>query len=245
MSTDKSIYDVEMPVVVPGTYGNCTIERSEDLGVYTLRHRGIQWMATDGEFISARDLLHSQYDLAYGDVLITGLGFGILAKALAQKESVKSVTVLELNSEVINAFLEHNELDQKITIVEADASTFVSEDKYDCLLPDHYELQGIEWTLNDMNNMAKRIDHDVYWPWGIEEIFLMKTYPRAKYSLSSEMLFKTYREEIPVKWKQFIEETLDGHPTLATISEEKLFEYLEKHATHHYDSKTKKSEWSI
>jgi hypothetical protein len=245
VSDEKSIYDVEMPVIVPGVYGNCSIEESEDSGAYVLRYRGIQWMATDKEFVSAKDLLYSQFELAYGDVLITGLGFGILAKALAQKESVKSVTVLELNKEVIYAFLGSNEPDPKITLIEADASTFESETKYDCLLPDHYELQGVDWSLNDMRDMQKRIKHDVYWPWGIEELFFVKMYPRARYSLSSKMLFETYKEEIPVKWREFVQEHLDNHPTLADISEEKLVEYLKKHAAHHYDNKTQKSDWSF
>lgn len=244
MPIEKSIYDVEMPVIVPGAYGNCTIEYSEGKG-YILRHRGIQWMGTDKEFSAPKDTFYSQYDLAYGDVLLTGLGFGILAKALTQKTSVTSVTVVELYKEVIDAFMAHNELDPKITIIEADASTYSSDRKYDCLLPDHYELQGVDWVVADMRDIAKRINHDLYWPWSIEEIFFMKMYPKQQYPLSSSALFETHKEDIPNKWGQFIKESLESPKNFPKLSNEKLLEYLEKHAIYYYDSQINKTDWGL
>jgi hypothetical protein len=241
VSAEKSIYDVDMPVIIPGSYGDCTIDYIKEEEKFVLRHKGIQWMASDESFLEPKDTFYSQYDLAYGDVLLSGLGFGILPKALSQKTSVQSVTVIEINKDIIDAFLKNNKVDSKITIIEADASTYVSDKKYDCLLPDHYELQGVDWTLADMKGMAKRISHDVYWPWSIEEIFLIKTYPKKSYS--SETL-ELYKEEIPVKWREFIAEHLNSHPTLTDISNENLFKYLEKHAKYYYDSKYGPADWA-
>jgi hypothetical protein len=244
MPSDLSIYDTEMPRIVAGVYDDCTVEYTKN-SEYVLRHKGIQWMKIDSDFVHPKDTFYSQYDLAYGDVLLTGLGFGILAKALAQKESVSSITVIELNAGVISCFLQHNKLDPKITIVEADASTYVTNKKYDCLLPDHYELQGLEWTLADMKDIAKRINHDLYWPWSIEEIFFRKVYPKQEYPIGAQKLIDTYKKEIPAKWEQFIEENLQNTKTLAKLDDKKLLEYLKKHAIHYYDIHVDKNEWVL
>ncbi len=245
MQAKKSIYDAEMPLVVPGTYGDVEVEYSEETGHYNLLHKGISWMGTDKDFISAKDLMHSQYDQAYGDVLLTGLGFGILTKALAQKEAVTSVTVLELNQDVIDAYLAYNQLDYNVTILQEDASTYKTDKKYDCLLPDHYELQTLKWVLKDMREIAKRIPHDVYWPWSIEEIFLMKTYPRDTHLMPWEEVLETHKDEIREKWDQFINESMDGHPTLLGVSNEKLIEYLGKQGHHYYNMKLNKTDWGF
>lgn len=245
MQSKKSIYDVEMPVIVPGTYGDVEIEYDEEIGHYNLLHKGISWMGTDKDFISAKDLMHSQYDQAYGDVLLTGLGFGILAKAVAQKEGVNSVTVLELNKDVIDAYLAHNQLDHNMRIIQADASTYTTDKKYDCLLPDHYELQTLKWVLKDMREIAKRVPHDTYWPWSIEEIFLMKTYSREAHPAAWEEILATYKHEIRDKWDEFIVESMDGHHTLLGVSDEKLIEYLGKQAHHYYDMKLNRTDWGF
>lgn len=245
MQSKKSIYDAEMPLIVAGVSGDTSIEYSDATETFILRHKGIQWMGSDKYFICSKDLLHSQYEVAYGDVLITGLGFGILTKALAKKPGVSSVTVLELNQDVIDMYLASNELEDNVTIIQADASTYQSDKKYDCLLPDHYELQGIDWVISDMRDLAKRIKHDVYWPWSIEEIFLIKTYPREHFNLKFSDLLEQKKDEIPQKWRDFIANNLDSHQTLMSIDDETLFEYLQKHAIYYYDRRLDKTDWGI
>lgn len=238
-----SIYDSEMPVIVPGKYGDIDIEYFDDIESYILSQNGVQWIKTDKYFIVSKDLLHSQYDLAYGDVLVTGLGFGIIAKALANKQIVSSVTVLELNRDVIDAYIANNILEPNVKIIQADASTYVTDKKYDCLLPDHYELQPMSWILKDMKTIAKNIPNDVYWPWGIEEMFFIKVYPKKQINLSSKEFLEKYKEEIPVKWKEFVVNNLDSQSTLLNLNEEKLFEYLEKYAPYYYDSDEEPLDW--
>ena len=56
---------------------------------------------------------------ATGRVLVTGLGIGMVAMALAAKPDVVSVTVLENDPDVIGLVAPH--MDPKITVIEADA----------------------------------------------------------------------------------------------------------------------------
>jgi hypothetical protein len=236
-----SIYEAEMPNIVSGSYGDVDIYYSESEKAHYMRHKGILWMSADKDCMHSRNTLYSQYDLAYGRVLLTGLGFGILAKALSEKPEVTAVTVVELNQDVIDAFLMHNTLNSKVTIVLADASTFSSDIKYDCVLPDHYETQGFDWRIKDMNSLGKRIKHDVYWPWSIEELFLYKVYPQSDYRVLSRTDNKFTKlagksVEIPQKWKLFIEEYFPDLPVLSQIEDEKLLAYIEKYAQYYFET---------
>ncbi len=59
---------------------------------------------------------------AKGDCLITGLGIGMVASAMARKPEVNSVTVIEIDADVIALVAPH--LDPKITVICADALTW-------------------------------------------------------------------------------------------------------------------------
>jgi hypothetical protein len=233
VSDKKSIYEADMPVIVPGAYANCTIEYDERAEKYTLSHKGVQWMEADKDFLHSKDTLYSQYDLAYGNVLTTGSGFGILAKALSEKPEVASVTVVEIEQDVIDAFFLNNALNSKVKIIQGDASKYESDVKYDCLLPDHYELQSIDWIIEDMNSIAKRIEHNVFWPWPIEELFLEKTYPRDG-APSLDSILAENPTVLHKKWKTFVEEHFNNNKYLLGIEESSLILYLEKHAKHYY-----------
>lgn len=244
MSADKSIYDAEMPVIVPGAYGDCDIEYDEKAQEYTLRYKGVQWMQTNKDFLHPKDVFYSQYDVAHGNVFITGLGFGILTKAVSEKPEVTSVTVLELEQDVIDAFFLNNSLNSKVEIIQGDASKYESDVKYDCLLPDHYELQSIDWIIKDMNSIAKRVKHDVFWPWPIEELFLEKTYPRETWQLNGPNsigdLMANNSDNLQKKWKTFIKEYFNNNKYLLAIEKSSLILYLEKHAKHYYLQTPKK-----
>jgi len=242
MTSNLSIYDIEMPKIVPGTYGNIDILLIQNDTSYLLERQGIPWMCTDIHCSYAKDASYSQYDLAYGSVFVTGLGFGILAKALSEKPEVTKVTVLEIEQDVIDAFLLHNTLNSKVSIVQGDATTYTSDIKYDCLLPDHYESQSMSWRIKDMNDIAKRVKHDVFWPWSIEEMFLEHTYPRYQYTTSekNESIYSldSIVEEDPAilhsKWSAFIDKNFGGNQSLLALSPDKLAIYLEKFAKYYY-----------
>jgi hypothetical protein len=236
MSSNKSIHDLEMPKIQPGIYdGSVEIVYEKAIDRYILTCNGVVWMETDGEYINTKNTMYAQYDLAFGDVLVTGLGFGIIALAIAQKEEVSSVTVLELSKGVIDEFQSANPANDKIKIIQADATTYIPTTKFDCVMPDHYELQKYDWRIKDMNRLANAVDHSVFWPWSLEEIFLKYLYPRYIYKMKSEELFKIHSDKMPEKWKAFIVKYFESNESLLNIEKTKLLNYLKKTAIYYYD----------
>lgn len=85
------------------------------------------------------------YNKAKGDVLITGLGLGMVAMWIASKPKVKSVHVIENSSDVMKLVASHLS-SPKIEIMKADAFTYKSEQRYDFIwhdcwleVPEHVE----------------------------------------------------------------------------------------------------------
>lgn len=70
---------------------------------------------------------------AHGDVLIAGLGLGIMLKMLQEMLEVKSVTVIEKNREVIDLVADQLQLPDNFKIVEADIFHYVPEQRFDVI----------------------------------------------------------------------------------------------------------------
>lgn len=68
---------------------------------------------------------------ATGNVLINGLGLGLVIEALFQKKEVKSITVIEKSLDVINLVSEHYKnkcpKDKKLNVIHADALEYKPE----------------------------------------------------------------------------------------------------------------------
>lgn len=58
---------------------------------------------------------------AFGDVLICGLGLGMLPAALLRDPTIRSVTVLEIQTEIIDLVYRHIK-DPRLTVLQADAT---------------------------------------------------------------------------------------------------------------------------
>ncbi len=65
---------------------------------------------------------------ARGKVLTTGLGLGILVHELCKNDRVESVTVVELQQDVIDLISKHLPNDSRITIIQDDFWNFVADD---------------------------------------------------------------------------------------------------------------------
>lgn len=217
-----------MPRIVPGTYGKAKITYDPIRGSYFLHYDGERWMGVYPDFSDCIDNLEAQYDMAHGKVLITGLGFGILLKNLAAKSKVTSVTIVERHQDIVDAFLANNRVNDKVRIIIGDATTYSTNEEYDCLLPDHYETQGCAWKINDMNEIAKRIPHKTYWPWSIEALFFKCMYPQTKNAKESEDLVANHSHEFYDKWLEFINKYFNGNKHLLNIAKEKITYYLSR-----------------
>lgn len=94
--------------IVPGTYKRLT-------------YRGQVVMSnTPAEIDDFRSFHH----YARGNVLINGLGLGVVVKALLQKETIKSITVIEKSEDVIKLVAPTFSSEPRVTIIQGDAFTW-------------------------------------------------------------------------------------------------------------------------
>lgn len=70
---------------------------------------------------------------AYGDIIIGGLGIGMIIMAIQDKPEVKSITVIEKNQEVIDLVASQLDFNEKVNIICADVFEWKPERgiKYD------------------------------------------------------------------------------------------------------------------
>lgn len=73
---------------------------------------------------------------AHGNVLIGGLGIGLILLAVQDKEDVSHITVIEKNKEVIDLIADQLPLNGKVEIVNADVFDYVPTEKYNTIYMD-------------------------------------------------------------------------------------------------------------
>lgn len=73
-------------------------------------------------------------DQARGSVLIFGLGLGVVVQALMNKRDITSITVIEIDPDVIKlAGTHYLSVSRKLKIIEGDAFKYYDETKYDAI----------------------------------------------------------------------------------------------------------------
>lgn len=142
---------------------------------FMLKVDGLQWCILQDNCKEIRQLF-AEINFAYGDVVTTGLGFGLVQTILLQKKEVRSITVYEKSVDVIDIFKEtcaQSNFDiSRLNIINDDADNMRNVD-CDCLLMDHYERKHQPtWEIIDSarklasNNNAKHV-----WFWSIIGIY--------------------------------------------------------------------------
>jgi len=136
---DFEEYKVDIP---EGVSGKWRVERfviredDENLPLYALYGRPVEPgtytrlihsesnapMMSD-TYYEVHDALHF-INLAYGRVLINGLGLGAVVKALLKKPSVLSIDVVELEQDVINLVAPTYQKDRRFHVYHGDAFTY-------------------------------------------------------------------------------------------------------------------------
>jgi spermidine synthase len=104
--------------------------------------------------------------LAEGHVLISGLGIGMILRPLAAKDGVKSITVLELEQDVIDLVAPHYSDLDKLTIIAANAFEWVPDKQYDMAFHDIWPTYGASM-LPDFKTLKarykKHVTHQFFW----------------------------------------------------------------------------------
>jgi hypothetical protein len=160
---------------------------------YRLFNKGLQWMVLDRYTNKEIKELYSSYDMAYGDVIISGLGFGVLACWLASKPEVTSVTVLEFSKDVYDIFLINNELPDKIEVIITDASEYKTDKKFDCLFLDHYEQNTTDWVFKDVKKIVNNLpNHKILWVWALEQRYAEVMFGINPNDLNKTLLWDFY-----------------------------------------------------
>jgi hypothetical protein len=195
---------------------------------FALYNNGDVWMS----YIKGGDTeirqMYSSYDLAYGDVLISGLGFGILALWLCNKPEVKSVTVVEISEDVIKLFKESNECPKKLNIINDSMITYNTDKQYDVLLLDHYERQSFAWRIKDINRICNRINHKDFWAWSLEKIYLFIMYQEFQMGrgIDFHKLLSSHNNDWSSNWCTFIDKHFPERTNLKNIPNDKINEYM-------------------
>jgi hypothetical protein len=114
--------------------------------------------------------VYSFYDLAYGNVIITGLGFGVAENWISRKSNVNSLKVLELSESLIEYHKKNTTFNHKVELIQGDANLY--EDTCDVLLLDHYELprESVFAKIDEFMGISERISCKTVWAWRLENV---------------------------------------------------------------------------
>lgn len=95
---------------------------------------------------------------AYGDVLIGGLGIGMIIMAIQDDERVKSITVLEKHQEVIDMITAQLPFNDKVKIICADVFEWKPEkgQKFDCIYMDIWNYVNSDVYQDEMKPLKRK-----------------------------------------------------------------------------------------
>lgn len=175
---------MDVPVYKPGTYGRWILEwsklpprlRGYFRGLHVPLRDASPTLIRDGRvWMSASPMeLESQaphVEAAVGDVVILGLGLGVLAYNLMQKPEVTSVTAIEKDAELIEHFPEFSMNARwpnlsKLHIIHADALTW--KGRAETVLADIWSGVGDELIEEHSQIFSNNIVYARYMAWGSE-----------------------------------------------------------------------------
>lgn len=81
----------------------------------------------------------------YPDVLVSGLGLGVIPQWLASEKSSR-VDVIELNQELIDAISGMGYLNANVNIIQSDIYQYTTEKQYDLIYLDHWFFPDKDYT---------------------------------------------------------------------------------------------------
>ena len=153
------------PVIKPYDKNGVVVYKDKD-SRWHLIVDGVQMMLYT---VGHEQALHfySHYKLALGNVICTGLGFGVREQWLATKPEVNKITVLEKNKSVIDYHKDiGTQWSDKIEIINCNANEY--KGTCDFLSIDHYEKEDTKSIIESIKNTEKNIVSYYMWFWLLE-----------------------------------------------------------------------------
>lgn len=123
-----------------------------------LKHKGeIVMSDTDMEKRTNKEFLRN----AHGDVLIGGLGIGMIVLAVQDEPEVNSITILEKNQEVIDLVGSQLPLNDKVKIIHSDVFEWKPEKgkKYNCIYMDIWNYINRDVYKREMLPLTRKYAH--------------------------------------------------------------------------------------
>lgn len=96
---------------------------------------------------------------AHGDVLIGGLGIGMIILAIQNKEKVNSVTIIEKSQDVIDMVANQLPFNSKVRIICDDVFTYKPDRKYDCIYMDIWNYINSDVYQKEMKPLKRKYGH--------------------------------------------------------------------------------------
>lgn len=96
---------------------------------------------------------------AYGDILIGGLGIGMIVLAIQGKPDVNSITIIEYSKDVIDAIKPQLPLNSKVKIIQGDVFTYKPKMKYDCIYMDIWAYINSDIYNEQMKPLKRKYGH--------------------------------------------------------------------------------------
>ena len=98
---------------------------------------------------------------AYGDVLIGGLGIGMIVMSIQAHEKVKSITIIEKNQEVIDLVASQLPFNSKVRIIHADVFEWKPErgQRFDCIYMDIWNYINEDVYHDEMKPLKRKYGH--------------------------------------------------------------------------------------
>lgn len=99
---------------------------------------------------------YSFLEHAHGDVLIGGLGIGMILLAIQDKENIESITVIEKEADIISLVGQQLPLNEKVKILQGDIFEYVPEQRYHTIYIDIWPYINSEIYRNEMRPLISR-----------------------------------------------------------------------------------------
>ena len=162
-------YQVNIPDGVSGDYK--VVNEESYTKLYQLINS--EWLVimedNEKEAAEAEDFLNS----ATGDVLLAGLGLGMVVQPLIDNESVTSITIVEKFQEVIDLVWSHVPQSNKVRLITDDIYTWTPDKDFDVAWFDSWicPIDGTDPYGTYLTEMKTKYESSVgvghFWPYGV------------------------------------------------------------------------------
>lgn len=168
-----SCYKKIADLIHPITVNNVSI----DIMDYTVKELGFRELISglqrekyarlkiDGQIMMSETPMEQRTNVsfitqAHGDVLIGGLGIGMIIMAIQDKLEVNTITVLENNKDVIEAVASQLPFNDKVRILNEDVFTWKPDKKFNCSYMDIWFYPD-ENAYEEMKKLKRKYGHSL------------------------------------------------------------------------------------